>query len=130
MDSTEYFGLYSNVGKIHNAVEHREYAKTAYRLRGFTLIQLLVVLAIIAIVAALAIPNFTSSRAKLIREFPWPSPRASTFDVISRDLLVGKKETPTLGDVDAALDSAFRQAGYRGKKLLQRAERVCHRIAA
>jgi prepilin-type N-terminal cleavage/methylation domain-containing protein len=83
-----------------------------FRLRGFTLIQLLVVLAIIAILAALAIPNFTSLRAKLTPKFPWPPPRASAFDIVPRDLLLGEKEAPLLGEVDVALDSAFRQAGY------------------
>jgi tetratricopeptide (TPR) repeat protein len=45
-------------------------------------------------------------------EFPWPPPKASASDTISRQLLLGSREHPLLGDAAAALDLAFRKAGY------------------
>ena len=48
-------------------------------------------------------------------EFPWPPPRASASATISRELLIGSKEHPQLGDAVAALDLAFQKAGY-GKR--------------
>jgi hypothetical protein len=45
-------------------------------------------------------------------EFPWPPPKASASDTISRQLLLGSREHSLLGDAAAALDLAFRKAGY------------------
>ena len=45
-------------------------------------------------------------------EFPWPPPKASASATISRELLLGDKEHPELGDAVAALDLAFGKAGY------------------
>jgi len=47
-----------------------------------------------------------------VPEFPWPPPKASASDTISRELLLGSQEHPKLGDAAAALDLAFRKAGY------------------
>jgi hypothetical protein len=47
-----------------------------------------------------------------VPEFPWPPPRASASDTISRELLLGSQEHLLLGDAVAALDLAFRKAGY------------------
>src|SRR5437870_2712737 len=75
-------------GTIHNSVEHW---KMRFRLRGFALLELVVVLAIIAIVAALAIPAFQSSLKRAVKmqmpELPWPLPKASAFEVMPCDLL-------------------------------------------
>jgi hypothetical protein len=45
-------------------------------------------------------------------KFPWPPPKASASDTVSRELLLGSREHPLLGDVAAALELAFRKAGY------------------
>jgi len=45
-------------------------------------------------------------------KFPWPPPRASAFDTIPRELLVGNAAHPTFGAVAQAIESAFKQAGY------------------
>jgi len=45
-------------------------------------------------------------------QFPWPPPRASAFDTIPRELLVGNVAHPTLSTVAQAIESAFQQAGY------------------
>ena len=47
-----------------------------------------------------------------VPEFPWPPPKASASATISRELLLGDKEHPRLGDAVAALDLAFEKAGY------------------
>jgi hypothetical protein len=47
-----------------------------------------------------------------VPEFPWPPPRASASATISRELLLGDKEHPELGDAVTALDLAFQKAGY------------------
>jgi tetratricopeptide (TPR) repeat protein len=50
-----------------------------------------------------------------VPRFPWPPPKASAEDTISRELLVGNVEHPRLATVAQAIETAFRQAGY-GKK--------------
>jgi hypothetical protein len=47
-----------------------------------------------------------------VPQFPWPPPKASASATISRELLLEDKEHPQLGDAVAALDLAFRKAGY------------------
>jgi hypothetical protein len=47
-----------------------------------------------------------------VPEFPWPPPKASASATISRELLLGDKEHPKLGDAVAALDLAFQKTGY------------------
>jgi hypothetical protein len=47
-----------------------------------------------------------------VPEFPWPPPKASASATISRELLLGDKEHPKLGDAVGALDLAFGKAGY------------------
>jgi tetratricopeptide (TPR) repeat protein len=48
-------------------------------------------------------------------KFPWPPPKASASDTVSRQLLLGSREHLLLGDAAAALDLAFRKAGYGEK---------------
>ena len=50
-----------------------------------------------------------------VPKFPWPPPKASASDTISRELLVGNAAHPTLGTVAQAIESAFEQAGYGEK---------------
>jgi len=45
-------------------------------------------------------------------KFPWPPPKASASNAVSRQLLLGSREHPVLGDAAGALDLAFRKAGY------------------
>lgn len=62
----------------------------------------------------------TSPREELpgaaeIPQFPFPPPRASAFDVIPRNLLVGERSQPLLKDVKGVLEAAFEQCGYGEK---------------
>jgi hypothetical protein len=51
----------------------------------------------------------------VVPKFPWPPPKASTSDMIPRELLVGNAAHPTLSTVAQAIESAFAQAGYGQK---------------
>ena len=48
-------------------------------------------------------------------KFPWPPPKASAFETVPRELLVGNAAHPTLSTVAQAIESAFQQAGYGEK---------------
>ena len=73
--------------------------------------------------SAASSPDFTGSdgergveeaepKEEAVPEFPWPPPKASASDTISRELLLGRPEHPLLRDAAAALDLAFRKTGY------------------
>jgi hypothetical protein len=49
---------------------------------------------------------------EVVPKFPWPPPKASAFETIPRELLVGNAAHPTLSTVAQAIESAFQQAGY------------------
>ena len=69
-------------------------------------------MALIVVSSSIMSLSKSLSKSLALPEFPWPPPRASAFDIVPRDLLLGEKQTPVSGDAAAALDSAFRQAGY------------------
>ena len=94
--------------------------RKALRRRGFTLVELMVIVALIAVLAAIALPSFNFSQKKgiagSIPRFPWPPPQASGTVTIPKNLLVGKGARKfTLGDIQARLESALDRAGYSEK---------------
>jgi hypothetical protein len=69
-----------------------------------------------ALPTAAATHHPTMAVAPGIPEFQIPPPLASASEDVPRELLVGGKTHPLLGDVERALNAAFEQCGYGDKK--------------